>query len=256
MSEWVSHLIIADRILEKLPWLARHEFCVGNIAPDCNIPNDDWTEFTPSRQVTHWMKDKRKTADDGIVFRDEYIIKRLDKISSEEELSFLYGYYAHLITDAELQRTTRDATRVSEAWKRAKSINELRDRSAGMEENWDNFKRLFPDRKDRMKDFFVIEREYLDSHPDSGYFTEIQGLEFFPDYIDYLPKGAIPAKIKMMYYLPTLEADKYPFIGFSREEYTNFLDSAVTKSIDAITETERLLQSKGSDYEILIQRNA
>ena len=125
-----------------------------------------------------------------------------------------------------------------------------------MEENWDNFKRLFPDRKDRMKDFFVIEREYLDSHPDSGYFTEIQGLEFYPDYIDYLPKGAIPAKIKMMYYLPTLEAGKYPFIGFSREEYTNFLDSAVAKSIDAITETERLLQSKGGDYEILIQRNA
>lgn len=245
MAEWVSHLIVADRILEKLPWLARHEFCVGNIAPDCNIPNDDWTEFTPSRQVTHWMKDERKTADDSIVFRDEYIVDRLDKITSKEELSFLYGYYAHLITDAELQRTTRDAARIAEAWKRAKAVKELRDKSVGMEENWDNFKRLFPDRKERTKDFFVIEREYLDAHPDSGYYTEIQGLESFPDYIDYLPKGVIPAKIKLMYYLPSLDGGKYPFIGFSRDEYTSFLDSAVAKSINAITDTERLVFHRG-----------
>ena len=238
MAEWISHLIVADRILENLPWLARHEFCVGNIAPDCNIPNSDWTEFTPSRQVTHWMKNARKAADDCIAFRDEYIINRLDKITSKEELSFLYGYYAHLITDAELQRTTRDAARVAEAWKRAKAVKELRDRSAGMEENWDNFKKLFPDRNDRMKDFFVIEREYLDAHPDSGYFTEIKDLDSFPEYIDYLPPGAIPQKIKMMYYIPALEEGKYPFVGFSRIEYQGVLDRAVELSIIAIQETE------------------
>lgn len=41
MAEWVSHLIVADKVLEKFPQLSRHEFCVGNIAPDCNIPNED-----------------------------------------------------------------------------------------------------------------------------------------------------------------------------------------------------------------------
>ena len=60
MAEWVSHLIVADKVLEKFPQLSRHEFCVGNIAPDCNIPNEDWTEFTPPRAVTHWMQDNRK----------------------------------------------------------------------------------------------------------------------------------------------------------------------------------------------------
>ena len=55
VAEWVSHLIVADKVLEKFPQLSRHEFCVGNIAPDCNIPNEDWTEFTPPRAVTHWM---------------------------------------------------------------------------------------------------------------------------------------------------------------------------------------------------------
>ena len=45
MAEWVSHLIVADRVWEILPWLKRHEFCVGNIAPDCNIPNEDCASF-------------------------------------------------------------------------------------------------------------------------------------------------------------------------------------------------------------------
>ena len=85
-----------------------------------------------------------------------------------------------------------------------------------------------------MKDFFVVEREYLNEHPDTGYFTEIKGLEEFPDYIDYLPKGAIPMKVKMMYYMPTLEEGRYPFVGFSREEYEGFLERAVNNVINAI----------------------
>ena len=243
MAEWVSHLIVADKVMESLPWLKRHEFCVGNIAPDCNIPNEDWTAFSPSREITHWMQDgKKKKADDSIRFYEEYIVKRIGTINTEEELSFLLGYYTHLITDAELQRTIRDAKRVAAAWKRAKSIPELLEKSAGMEENWDDFKRLFPDRKDRMKDFYVIEREYLDAHPESGYFTEIQGLESFPDYIDYLPHGAIPMKVKMMYYLPALEEGQYPFVGFTREEYNGFIDRAVEQSIKAVGQAEKYVR--------------
>ncbi len=44
MAEWVSHLIVADRVLEQLPHLKRHEFCVGNIAPDCKDENNILTE--------------------------------------------------------------------------------------------------------------------------------------------------------------------------------------------------------------------
>ena len=60
MAQWISHLIVADQVLESLPMLCRHEFCVGNIAPDCNLVNDDWTVFTPSREITHWMNGNRK----------------------------------------------------------------------------------------------------------------------------------------------------------------------------------------------------
>lgn len=242
MAEWVSHLIVADRVLKKLPRLKKHEFCIGNIAPDCNIPNEDWTEFTPPRQVTHWMTGEKKKASDCFRFCEEYIIGRQDRIRTEEELSFLLGYYTHLITDAELQRITRDPGRIAAAWARAKQFPELAEKAKGMEETWDGFKKLFPDRKDRLKDFFVIEREYLDAHPESGYLTELKDLDSFPDYLDYLPRGAIPAKVRMMYYMPTLEEGTYPFVGYSREEYAGFLDSAVDLSVKAIEEADRMLR--------------
>lgn len=236
MAEWVSHLIVADRVLEILPKLRKHEFCVGNIAPDCNMPNEDGTEFIPPRKVTHWMTGERKTVADMRAFYDEYVEKRRERIESEEEMSFLLGYYSHLITDAELQHTIRDESRVAAAWARAKAIPELQKKSEGMTEDWDSFKKLYSDRNDRLKDFYVIEREYLDRHPESGYFTEIKDIKEFPDYIDYLPGNAVAMKVPMMYYMPTLEESEFPFMAFSREEYNGFLDRAVTMVVEAIEE--------------------
>lgn len=233
MAEWVTHLWVADEVLKHCPWLDRHGFCVGNIAPDCNLLNEDGTDFVPSREITHWMNGRRKTAEDCIAFYDKYVLSRIDEIKSNEELSFLLGYYSHLITDAEIQRTIRDPERVAAAWERIKKVPELVERAVGRPEDWDTVKRLFP-REDRMKDFFCIEREYLDAHPASGWFTEIRGLEYFPDYIDYLPEQSIPKKIKMMYYEPALETSTYPFLAFSREEYSGFIERAVGLVVNAI----------------------
>lgn len=241
MAEWVSHLIIADRVMERVPGLCRHEFCVGNIAPDCNYRNPDGKTFTPSREITHWMKHERKTATDCDDFFTAYILERMDRIRSKQELSFLLGYYAHLITDAELQRTIRDPERVAEAWKRIRIHPELAPLSVGMDETWDNVKRLIP-REERMKDFYVIEREYLDAHADSGYFTEIAGLESFPDYIDYLPHNAIPDKIKVMYYMPASEPCAYHEIAFTRKEYEDALNRAERIAVEAIEEISLLTE--------------
>ena len=78
-----------------------------------------------------------------------------------------------------------------------------------------------------MHEIFSMEAEYLRDNPNSGYLTEILPLKAFPDYIDYLPQGAIPMKVKMMYYMPTLEEGRNSFVGFSREEYEGFLERAV-----------------------------
>ncbi len=231
MSTWVTHLMVADKVLQQISELSKHEFLVGNIAPDCNVENEDWTSFTPSREVTHWMSEGRKVAADCDRFLHEYVEKS-EKLDKKEE-SFLLGYYAHLIVDAEFQRYIRDEERVKATWERIKKHPELSKLAAGMEETWDSVKVLIS-RKDRGKDIYSIERTYLDSHPESGYLTDIIGLSEFPDYIDYLPKGAIVRKVKVMGYMPETESSQYPYIGMSTQEYACFVDNATKLVVDAI----------------------
>ena len=234
MATWVTHLIIADRVLARMPQLHRRGFCVGSIAPDCNMENEDWTAFTPSRETTHWMrvKNDKGTADCEGFYR-AYIERRIHEIHFAEEYAFLLGYYAHLIEDAAFQRMIRNDARVAAAWRRVLACPALADRAQGMDAGWDNVKRLIP-KSERMKDIDAIEAEYLAAHPDSGYLTEILPLKTFPDYIDYLPKGAIARKIGVMGYLPKAEEGAYPFVALSRGEYSAYLDDAEALVVDAL----------------------
>ena len=235
MATWVTHLMIADSVLKHFPSLERRGFCVGNIAPDCNVENEDWTAFTPSREVTHWMQGKRKKASDCDAFYEEYIAKRRNRIESAEEYAFLMGYYAHLITDAAFQKMIRDENRVIAAWKRIKDNKALREQSTGMEETWDNAKKLIPKRV-WAGHIYSLEAEYLKAHPDSGYLTEILPLKEFPDYIDYLPKGAIVRKIGVMGYLPKINENLGEWIALSREEYEAYIQETIQTILDRFSE--------------------
>lgn len=133
----------------------------------------------PSKEVTHWMQGKRKKASDGDAFCNEYILKRKDKIKSAEEYVFLLGYHSHLITDAAFQAMIRDEDRVRTVWMRIKANEELSVAGAGMDETWDSVRRLIS-KKDRMREIYVMEAEYLNDHPNSGYLTEIMSLKIFP----------------------------------------------------------------------------
>ena len=233
MATWITHLMIADRVLEVIPELDRQAFCVGNIAPDCNVENEDWTQFVPSREITHWMSADRKVATDCERFYDEYILKREHEIDTNHEKSFLLGYYAHLIVDAEFRRYIREPKRVASAWTRMKEHPALSEKAKGMSENWDTVKSLIS-KSERLKDIYTMEAEYLEMHPDSGYLTEILELKSFPDYIDYLPKGAIVRKIGVMGYFPKKELGTYPFVAMTREEYFTFLDAATEQIVRGI----------------------
>lgn len=234
MATWVSHLMIADSVLNRFPQLDRHGFCVGNIAPDCNVENADWSDFTPSREVTHWMSGERKKASDCDRFYKAYIADRQEVIVSDEEYSFLLGYWSHLITDAEFQRFIRDEERVAAAWQRIMRHPVLSKRASGMAKSWGSIKMLV-DKDDRRKDIHTIEAAYLERHPESGYFTEILGLKTFPRYIDYLPEGAIVRKIGVMGYIPEKETGKYPYMAMTKEEYRYFLDRTLELVIEAIS---------------------
>ena len=243
MATWVTHLMIADGVLKHFPSLDRHGFCVGNIAPDCNVENEDWTAFTPSREVTHWMQGERKKASDCDAFCEKYITSRRDEIKSAEEYAFLLGYYAHLITDAAFQTMIRNEDRVKAAWSRIKADEELSSASEGMEETWDTIKKLVP-KRERMRRIYVIEGEYLCDHPDSGYLTEILSLKEFPDYIDYLPSGAIVRKIGVMGYMPEPDDSVTKFITMSREEYAAFVNDTMSLVVEQFTEKGLLHNSQ------------
>ena len=91
----------------------------------------------------------------------------------------------------------RDHERVANVWKRIDADHEISVRAEGMAKNWDSAKIIIP-KKDRFREIYSIEGEYLRQNPTSGYITEILPLKEFPDYIDYLPNGAIVRKIPKM----------------------------------------------------------
>lgn len=244
MATWVTHLMIADSVLKCFPELDKRGFCVGNIAPDCNVENDDWTAFTPSREVTHWMRGQRKKASDCDAFYEEYIVKRKDRIQSTEEYAFLLGYYAHLITDAAFQKMIREEEHVRAVWQRIKANATLRERSAGMEESWDNAKKLIPKRI-WTGQIYSLEAEYLNAHPHSGYLTEILPLKHFPDYIEYLPAGAIVRKIGVMGYLPKATHKESDLIAISRTEYEKFCKDAIQIVVEKFRPEIREHNSEG-----------
>ena len=226
MATWITHLMIADGILQHFPELDRRGFCVGNIAPDCNVENEDWTAFTPSREVTHWMQGQRKKASDCDAFYDEYIAKRKDRIQTTEEYAFLLGYYSHLITDAAYQAMIRNEDRVKTAWGRIKADEKLSVSSAGMEETWDSIKQLVS-KQERMREIYSFEAKYIRQHPNTGYLTQILPLKEFPDYIDYLPKGAIVRKIGVMGYLPKADVVPIKYIALTEEEYAAYVSNTI-----------------------------
>lgn len=240
MATWVTHLMIADRILCACPDLDRRGFYVGNIAPDCNVENEDWTAFIPPREVTHWMQGERKKASDCDAFCNEYILQRKDEITCPEEYGFLLGYYAHLIADAAFQSFIRDERRVINVWKRIRTDEALRTKALMCDESWDAVKKLIP--KDmRMREISALEAEYLRENPGSGYLTEILPLKQFPDYIDYLPVGGIMRKIGVMCRVP--ESDKtIKLISISRDELEAFVGSTAELVMSKF-EGKRLLQN-------------
>jgi len=226
MATWVTHLMIADSILKQCYELDRRGFCVGNIAPDCNVENEDWTYFNPPREVTHWMSEKRKVANDCDSFCEEYILNRKSEIQSLEHYSFLLGYYVHLIADAAFQWYIRDDKRVRDTWRRIKADEKLCIQAKGYSEDWDSVKKLISN-NERMHEIYSMEAEYLRDNPASGYLTEILPLKEFPDYIDYLPHGCVVRKIGIMGYLPELDETLINPISMSREEYISFVDNTV-----------------------------
>lgn len=105
MASWMVHLRIADKLLDRIKDIDETAFVMGNIAPDSGVPNEDWSQFTPPKVISHF-----KTKPDDELFFDrekfcvEYFNEDLIKTYDKKQYSFFLGYYIHLLTDIEWTR--------------------------------------------------------------------------------------------------------------------------------------------------------
>jgi hypothetical protein len=74
MGTWISHLRIAEKLLQFFPALDEVTFTFGNLSPDSGVPNADWTGFDPPKEVTHFLR-KGGGEDDihDLVFYRQYL---------------------------------------------------------------------------------------------------------------------------------------------------------------------------------------
>lgn len=221
MATWITHMIIVDKLFKKGINLDEKGFTVGNIAPDCNVENKDWSEFTPPKEVTHWMKGKSKLTVDYEGFFEEYIKDK--KFDSNEHISFLLGYYSHLVTDVEFQKFVRDDKRVKNIFSRVKSKESLYKEIRGYSEEFDTLKRVFG-KNNIFYDLYMQEFNYLKDNPNSKYNTVLKTINSFPDYLNYLPKGAITRKINIIKDYLDVKQQRDEFIFFAEHEFEEFVE--------------------------------
>ncbi|MBQ4089130.1 MAG: zinc dependent phospholipase C family protein [Clostridia bacterium] len=220
MANWITHMIIAEKLLDMGLDADARGFAVGNIAPDCNMENADWSDFTPPRAVTHWMTGAYKDSADCEAFWDSYIRGR--EFVSQEERAFMLGYYAHLIADREQQVFLHSPEITAARFMRIKNVPEYAARVAGMPETHETIRKMFT-RREKLGDLVAIEREMLRKNPGSLYNTVLRRVTEFPDYIDYLPAGAIARKIPIMLAADAASKESGGYVFITPEEHAAYI---------------------------------
>lgn len=97
MASWIFHLRVGDRVFEQLFDILPHEFIVGNIAPDCGVPNEDWSAFTPSKEISHFKTDAGdfEQADElkkAKEFRNSYM-EEFDESAFADRIKYIVEFY-------------------------------------------------------------------------------------------------------------------------------------------------------------------
>ena len=169
MATWMAHLRVADHFLHRIKNIDEKEFIVGNIGPDSGVPNEDWSKFTPSTDITHW---RNKQINNEI---DHEAFYRMHLEEPKPGASFYLGYYIHLVCDDLWGKVVYKP-------KKTKYIKEL--------ESDNNFIWIMKE------DWYDLDFDYKQSNPNmEAYrlFCEIN--EFENKYLEYYPANAFTRQI-------------------------------------------------------------
>ena len=171
MGTWISHLRIAERLLDHFPALDEVTFTFGNLSPDSGVPNADWTEFDPPKEVTHFLrKGGGEDAIHDLVYYRQYLAG-IDPDADIQLYSFRLGYFFHLICDILWARRVWAATQ-------------------------EQFKPLFDaDFKGAVSavkgDWYGLDQLYVRDHPEHIFWRVIMDNPFPPSYLPFVKNEAL-----------------------------------------------------------------
>ena len=198
----IADFILNDYVSTRSDRLDEVGFIVGNIGPDCGVPNADWTLFTPSGDISHWRDPDSDYGFDLDAFYRKYLaVKNIHH-------SFYLGYYVHLLTDME--------------W-REQVFNAKKEEFAREYEQNENFTRVMK------RDWYDLDHLFLRENPDFHAFKVFSSIEDFPNaHLEYYPESAFIRQIK---YISSFyknfkgELDReYPYL--TKTEMDRFVEKA------------------------------
>lgn len=205
MATWGAHIRIAEQLLRLDESLDPAHFLVGNVGPDCGVPNEDWSAFSPPKPVSHWMNAQGRIEPER--FRDAWLVKPAggDAQGGGERHAFLLGYYAHLLTDL--------------AWGRM-----YHDKKA----NHPMYRPLHDDPAFIWKikeDWYDLDHLHFRKRPHGMFHTVFLKIESFPDYLPYYPQGGIARQVRYIqqyYARPERDLDR-EYVYLTEAEMDRFV---------------------------------
>jgi hypothetical protein len=169
MATWIAHLRLAENLLGTLEGLDAHSFALGNIAPDSGVPDEKWENFTPPKEVSHFIV---PTKDDAwqivdLEFYRRYLASAPWPADGAERFTFLLGYFLHLVTD-----------NLWNWWIVRPVVERFRDEFEADEGFIWTVKH----------DWYGLDIAYLQGHPDSLFYRVFLDCEYVVDYdLDFMP---------------------------------------------------------------------
>ncbi|HUF38508.1 MAG TPA: zinc dependent phospholipase C family protein [Anaerolineales bacterium] len=211
MGTWLSHLRIADQLLDRIAGLDPEMFAIGSIGPDSGLPDAKWENFDPPKEISHfqYMEGASNCAD-----LDFYRLHVADVPADDtRRYSFLLGYFFHLVTD--------------NLW---------------LEKIWRPHKAKYPDwiERDRAefntetkRDWYGQDFLYLRDHPDSFFHRVYLPAEYDENYLDFMSPAAFAHQldyIKTFYQRTDEGVQKLyerEYVFLTKAQMDRFVDEAV-----------------------------
>lgn len=241
MATWIGHLRIAEYLLGIIDDLDPEYFALGSLAPDSGIPDENWENFDPPTEITHF---KSRNADKETVIQEfdfyrKYQPELSPTYSDHRRRSFLLGYFFHLVSD--------------HLWDHHVAQPERAKLPAELKYDKDFIRQV-------KKDWYGQDDIFLRDHSDSLFWNFLVHAKYENDYLDFLPPKAIKRQLNFIKEYYQREEEKrielyehnYPYMNTKQmDEIVDFISNACTTIYKSIWVEQRSLDGLDSSIALL-----